>query len=100
MGYFRENIEKLDGYVPGFQPADTDVVKLNTNENPYPPSPKVIEAINGIHPCPMLEDGVTPQFTPAQWAKEYLRRYIRYIDYLWRKQNEVSVIEYDDEIAQ
>ncbi len=41
MSYFRENIEKLSGYTPGFQPKDTNVVKLNTNENPYPPSPKV-----------------------------------------------------------
>jgi len=48
MGYFRENIEKIDGYTPGFQPDEADVVKLNTNENPYPPSPKVIETVRGI----------------------------------------------------
>jgi len=48
MGYFRENIEKAKGYEPGFQPAETDVVKLNTNENPYPPSPAVIDAIRDI----------------------------------------------------
>jgi len=48
MGYFRENIEKAKGYEPGFQPAETDVVKLNTNENPYPPSPAVMEAIRDI----------------------------------------------------
>jgi histidinol-phosphate aminotransferase len=48
MSYFRENIEKMAGYEPGFQPLNTDVVKLNTNENPYPPSPKVIEAIKNI----------------------------------------------------
>jgi len=50
MGYFRENIEKAEGYQPGFQPRQTDVVKLNTNENPYPPSPKVMEALAGIGP--------------------------------------------------
>jgi histidinol-phosphate aminotransferase len=50
MGYFRENIEKLTGYVPGFQPDGANVVKLNTNENPYPPSPKVIEAIESLSP--------------------------------------------------
>jgi len=50
MGYFRENIEKMAGYEPGFQPKSVDVVKLNTNENPYSPSPKVLEAIKNIMP--------------------------------------------------
>ncbi len=45
MGYFRENIERLSGYVPGFQPVGMDVVKLNTNENPYPPSPSVAQVL-------------------------------------------------------
>ncbi len=35
----------MAGYVPGEQPRDDGVVKLNTNENPYPPSPRVFEAI-------------------------------------------------------
>ncbi|MFC1738138.1 histidinol-phosphate transaminase [Planctomycetota bacterium] len=50
MGYFRENIEKAAGYEPGFQPKEPDVVKLNTNENPYPPSPKVMQAITALEP--------------------------------------------------
>ena len=50
MGYFRKNIEKAAGYVPGFQPGEADVVKLNTNENPYPPSPQVIMALSAIGP--------------------------------------------------
>jgi histidinol-phosphate aminotransferase len=42
----KEHIVNLEAYVPGFQPEDGDgVVKLNTNENPYPPSPWVEEAI-------------------------------------------------------
>ena len=45
MSYFRENIDKSTGYTPGFQPEGVDVVKLNTNENPYLPSPKVVKAI-------------------------------------------------------
>jgi histidinol-phosphate aminotransferase len=35
----------MNGYVPGEQPQDTGVIKLNTNENPYPPSPKVCAAV-------------------------------------------------------
>jgi len=50
MGYFRKNVEQMAGYTPGFQPKDTDVVKLNTNENPYPPSPAVLEALARIGP--------------------------------------------------
>lgn len=45
MGYFRQNIEKLAGYEPGFQPRENEVLKLNTNENPYPPSPAVMKAL-------------------------------------------------------
>ena len=35
----------MQGYVPGEQLNDPDIVKLNTNENPYPPSPRVFDAI-------------------------------------------------------
>ena len=41
----RRTIAEMKGYVPGFQPKEPDYIKLNTNENPYPPSPAVIEAI-------------------------------------------------------
>lgn len=41
----RPAILALCGYVPGEQLNDADIVKLNTNENPYPPSPKVFDAI-------------------------------------------------------
>jgi histidinol-phosphate aminotransferase len=46
MTYLRKNIADMAGYVPGFQPSDEEAwIKLNTNENPYPPSPQVIKAI-------------------------------------------------------
>ena len=42
----RKNIAEMAGYVPGFQPPDiATYIKLNTNENAYPPSPRVYEAI-------------------------------------------------------
>ena len=43
--YFRNNIEKMSGYVPGEQPQGGLYIKLNTNENPYAPSPKVLTAL-------------------------------------------------------
>lgn len=45
MSYARTNIEQMHGYVPGEQPKVAGLIKLNTNENPYPPSPKVFEAL-------------------------------------------------------
>ena len=42
---FRRNIARMEAYVPGEQPQDPGYIKLNTNENPYPPSPKVRSAI-------------------------------------------------------
>ena len=48
MGYFRDNIEKIKGYQPGYQPKRPDVIKLNTNENPYPPSPAVMKVLAEI----------------------------------------------------
>lgn len=46
----RRSVQALHAYVPGEQPKDPNVVKLNTNENPYPPSPAVEAALSGITP--------------------------------------------------
>ena len=45
MSFFRSNIDAMTGYVPGEQPRGGKLIKLNTNENPYPCSPKVQAAI-------------------------------------------------------
>jgi histidinol-phosphate aminotransferase len=43
--YFRPHIAHMEGYVPGEQPQGGGFIKLNTNENPYPPSPRVKSAL-------------------------------------------------------
>jgi histidinol-phosphate aminotransferase len=43
--FLRPSIRAMAGYTPGEQPRDEGIVKLNTNENPYPPSPRVLAAI-------------------------------------------------------
>ena len=45
---FEKNIRQIDPYVPGEQSKEKNIVKINANENPYPPSPKAIEAIKNF----------------------------------------------------
>lgn len=44
--FWSKKAKEAKPYVPGEQPAETDVIKLNTNENPYPPSPMTLEAMH------------------------------------------------------
>ncbi len=61
--FFSELVKGLEPYVPGEQPKNKKYIKLNTNENPYPPSPEVIKAIREaanedlrLYPDPECED--------------------------------------------
>lgn len=80
MGYFRPAIDAMTGYVPGEQPAPgARIIKLNTNENPYPPSPKVAAALQVVdinhlrrYPDPLateLRQAVSDVLNvPADWV--------------------------------
>jgi histidinol-phosphate aminotransferase len=71
------HIVSLQGYVPGEQPQGGGWIKLNTNENPYPPSPRVVEAIKKH----LGEDGAalrlypSPDSAPLRKAIAYLHGY-------------------------
>jgi len=61
--FLKQSLRGFEPYVPGLQPPDgEDWIKLNTNESPYPPSPRVIEALRGaigeslrLYPPPMSD---------------------------------------------
>lgn len=48
-GYIRRSVNDMDGYVPGEQPKDRNIIKLNTNENPYPPSKKIRDILSRVN---------------------------------------------------
>jgi histidinol-phosphate aminotransferase len=64
MNYFRPTIASMASYIPGEQlKPEIQVIKLNTNENPYPPSPKAIEVLHNLdsewlrrYPDPYAQD--------------------------------------------
>jgi histidinol-phosphate aminotransferase len=92
MTYERAAIQRMHGYVPGKQPANPETIKLNTNENPYPPSPKVFEVLRGIeaehlrkYPEPMAQEfreaaaqlhGVRPEHVVAVNGGDELLRMV------------------------
>jgi histidinol-phosphate aminotransferase len=81
-------VHELTPYVPGEQPKGTGLIKLNTNENPYGPSPKVLAAISGV-----LNDSL--RLYPDPTAAE-LRQAIA--DYYRLSANQVFVGNGSDEV--
>ncbi|KAB8334184.1 histidinol-phosphate transaminase [Scytonema tolypothrichoides VB-61278] len=65
MSYFRPAIDAMTGYIPGEQPKPgTKIIKLNTNENPYPPSPKAMEVLHNL-------DGEWLRRYPDPFARDF-----------------------------
>ena len=63
MSYFRPAIATMQGYTPGEQPKPgTPIIKLNTNENPYPPSPQALKVLRNLD---------------AEWLRRYPDPYAR-----------------------
>src|SRR6266571_157485 len=69
--FIRPLVQRLQPYIPGEQPKISGLVKLNTNENPYPPSPKVLAAIK------QAADGRLRLYPnpPAQLLRESLAKF-------------------------
>ncbi|MCA9174892.1 MAG: histidinol-phosphate transaminase [Planctomycetales bacterium] len=66
MSFIRKAIKSMDGYTPGEQPGQGKFIKLNTNENPYPPSPAVKAAvIEAIERLPRYPDSLATSFRLA-----------------------------------
>ena len=63
MRIWESNVKRVEPYVPGEQPKDNGIIKLNTNENPYPPADGVIKALKNydadnlrLYPDPSSEE--------------------------------------------
>ena len=56
MKAWQNNIRRVVPYTPGEQPKETDVIKLNTNENPYPPSPRLLEVKQNLDELRLYPD--------------------------------------------
>src|SRR5579883_1993089 len=66
----RPHVRSLHGYVPGEQPKIKGLIKLNTNENPYPPSAKVLAAVkNAVDGRLRLYPNPTAQLLREKLAK-------------------------------
>lgn len=65
MKAYLKNIRQVAPYTPGEQPKQPGIIKLNTNENPYPPSPKVMEQLGQIDRLRMYPDPAVTELAEA-----------------------------------
>ena len=72
MNSWRDNVRKVEPYTPGEQPKEEGVIKLNTNENPYPPSEKIKEAMSEIKNLRKYPDPVSYTHLRAHETDSYL----------------------------
>lgn len=75
MSTWRDMKRKVEPYTPGEQPKEKDIIKLNTNENPYPPSPKIKTAMEKVcnlrkYPDPAASDLVEAIASYHGFSKE------------------------------
>lgn len=85
--YLSEIVKKIEPYVPGEQPKDKKYIKLNTNENPYPPTKKALDSIyNSLDKLNLYPEPTT----------ENLRRELA--DYYSLKEEQVFVGNGSDEV--
>lgn len=70
MRFWSPEVRELEPYVPGEQPKIQNLLKLNTNENPYPPSPRVVEAVQAVltHQADVLRLYPDPDATALKHA--------------------------------
>ena len=73
QSYFRPVIDALAGYTPGEQPKIQNLIKLNTNENPYPPAPGVADVLRNIDLDRMRR-------YPDPWSRTHSARWWKYYE--------------------
>lgn len=69
--YLSKIVKEIEPYVPGEQPKDRKYIKLNTNENPYPPSKKALDAIYNSLDCLNLYPEPTTEDLREELASNY-----------------------------
>ncbi len=65
MKQWMKNVRKVVPYTPGEQPKDKNIIKLNTNENPYPPSPRVRDLCRQIGDLRLYPDPAASELVEA-----------------------------------